>query len=295
MVVELGGTITVCDDDGKEYKAWLKKSHKTSHADKTNALALGDKVDFYLQDDLAVITHVLTPKTMLIRQSTHQSRKNQAIASNLDQAMVIIAKNYPQTPIGMIDRMLVATISGGIQPLLIVNKIDEPEDLHPQIPELYESLGITVHRVSAKQSEGLEELKQSLKGKKTIFLGVSGVGKTSLVRALTGIDLRINQLNESAQSGRHTTTHSRLYALSSDTWVADIPGIKQLGFLDLESVTSFYPEIFKYAQHCKFSNCSHTAEPGCKVKEAIEKGCIHPKRFASYQKLINEQIPHWEW
>ncbi len=294
LVVEIGGTIGVLDDLGTLYQAWLKKSHQTVHKDKSNSLALGDHVEFELQDKLAVIHRILPPRTLLLRQSTHQSRKSQVIASNLDQAMVIVAKNYPETPIGMIDRMLIACQSGGIDPLLVINKEDEIEDLHPEIEQIYPALGIPVHRVSAKTMLGIDLLKQRLQGKKTIFLGVSGVGKTSLVKVLTGIDLRVNQLNIIGKSGKHTTTHSKLYQLAPDTFIADIPGIKQLGFVNLEAVASFYPEISQASQRCKFSSCSHIHEPSCAVKEALEKGDIHPKRFASYLKLIKEQIPHWE-
>ncbi len=293
-IIELGGTITVRSEEGNHYKGWLKKSHQTVYEDKTNALALGDEVSYQLKEDIAVIHRIFPPKTVLLRQSTHKNRKNQIIASNLDQAMVVIAKNYPQTPIGMIDRMLIAIQSGGMKALLVINKDDENDDLHPEITQIYAPLGISIHRVSAKEKTGIPELQQLLFGKKTIFLGISGVGKTSLVMALTGIDLRISNLNEIAKSGKHTTSHSQLYEMDKNTFIADIPGIKQLGLIDLESVISFYPEIAAHADQCKFRSCTHTHEPQCAVLDAIKRGIIHPKRLASFQKLIQEQVPQWE-
>jgi ribosome biogenesis GTPase len=294
QIVEISGSILLRDDQGKVHKAWLKKSHQTVHADKSNSLALGDEVEFIIKDDLAVIHRILPPNTILLRQSTHNSRQNQIIACNLDQAMVIIAKNYPLTPIGMIDRMLIACTSGKVHPILVINKNDEEEDLHPEINSIYSSLNIPLYLVSAKNSEGIEDLKVLLKGKKTIFLGLSGVGKSSLIRCLTGIDLRVNQLNEIGKSGRHTTSSSKLYELDKDTFVADVPGIKELGFLQLDSVASFFPEIMKMIPLCKYSNCTHSSEPSCAVIDALQKGQIHPKRFASYQKLIKERVSSWE-
>lgn len=257
-------------------------------------MALGDEVEFILKDDLAVIHRVLPPHTILLRQSTHNSRQNQIIASNLDQAMVVVAKNYPLTPIGMIDRMLIACISGKVRPILVINKNDEQEDMHPEIYKIYSDLEIPIFRVSAKHSEGIDELRTILENNKTIFLGLSGVGKSSLIKCLTGIDLRINQLNTIGKSGRHTTSGSKLYELNKNTFVADVPGIKELGFLQLDSVVSFFPEIMEKIPLCKFSNCTHTNEPSCAVIDALNKGQIHPKRFASYQKLINERVSAWE-
>ncbi len=229
-----------------------------------------------------------------MRQSTHKSRQNQVIACNLDQAFLVIAKNYPITPIGMIDRMLIACLSGKVTPFLIINKSDEEEDLHPEIQQIYTSLGVSVVYVSAKTSDGLESLKTILEGRKTIFLGLSGVGKSSLIKALTGLDLKINQLNIIGKSGRHTTSGSKLYELNEKTFIADVPGIKELGFIRLDSVESFFPEIIEKIPFCKFSNCTHANEPNCAVKEALRLGQIHPKRFASYQKLRNEKIATWE-
>lgn len=257
-------------------------------------MALGDEVEFIIKDNLAVIHRVLPPHTILMRQSTHNSRQNQIIASNLDQAMVVVAKNYPLTPIGMIDRMLIACLSGKVMPVLVINKNDEPENLHPEIFDIYSNLGVSVMMVSAKSLDGLDMLRSILEGKKTIFLGLSGVGKSSLIKSLTGIDLKINQLNSIGKSGRHTTSGSKLYELNDKTYVADVPGIKELGFLKLDSVVSFFPEIIERVPFCKFSNCTHTIEPFCAVREAIQIGKIHPKRFASFQKLINERVSSWE-
>jgi ribosome biogenesis GTPase / thiamine phosphate phosphatase len=283
-------------------KAWLKKTHRTSHEKSVTFLAIGDYVECEIQEqaneEIAVIHEVYPPTTMLVRESIRYPNRKKIIASNLEQVFIVVAVSSPTTPTGMIDRMTVAALSGGLVPIIVFNKWDEkPTDPvawaeMESIIKMYQSV-FKVITVSAINGYHIEELKACLHKKKSIFMGNSGVGKSALVKVLTGIDLRLGEISTSSGKGKHTTRDSVMYKMEDHSWIADVPGIKQLGFIQTDDPIQYFPELYKASANCKFSNCKHDQEPGCYVKECITKGSIDARRLESYQKLKDEIEPDY--
>jgi ribosome biogenesis GTPase len=283
--------------------AWLKKTHLSIREKSVTLLALGDNVDCTLQTDstqkqTVIIHHIDDPTTMLSRESIRYPNRKKIIAANLDQVFIVLSAQYPVTALGMIDRMTVAALSGGLKPIIVMNKFD----LLPTDPEEFNTLNKTISvyekifpllKVSAKTGFNIDKLKEMLNQKKSIFIGQSGVGKTALVKALTGIELRTGIVSESNKKGQHTTSESILYQLNEDSWLADVPGIKQFGFIQTDDPIQEFPELWEASRSCKFSNCKHNTEPGCFVQKCIKDGSIDPKRLESYKKLKDELEPDY--
>lgn len=278
--------------------AWLKKSHQSDREKSVTLLALGDNILCKLQTDssqkqIAIIHQIEDPTTMLARESIRYPNRKKIIAANLDQVFIVLSAKYPVTAWGMIDRMTVAALSGGLKPIIIFNKIDilptDSEELNAmnETIRVYEKI-FPLLKVSAKSGLNLDKLKEMLNHKKSIFIGQSGVGKTALVKSLTGIELRTGSISESNKKGQHTTSESVMYKLDEDSWLADVPGIKQFGFIQADDPIQEFPELWEASLKCKFTNCKHNKEPGCIVQEHIKEGLINSRRLESYQKLKDE-------
>lgn len=249
---------------------------------------MGDEVDFLIQEDLAIIQSIATPRTILCRDSVKNVNRTKILATNLDQVLIILSAGNPETPPGLIDRMIVASLSGGLEVALCFNKMDQKTAYGLSLIELYEKLPYPIVKISAKKGDNLIELKKMIKGKKSILLGASGVGKSTIIKTLTGLSIITSELNTFSGKGKHTTTISHLYKVDSSTYIADIPGIKQLGFIANKKIDVYFPEIEKSAFGCKFSNCTHTKEASCQVKKDLENKDIDSRRYESYQKLLEE-------
>jgi len=303
FIVRNGPTPLIYIEDTKKIvPAWLKKTHKSSHEKSVTFIAIGDEVECELQaptgDEIAIIHEVYPPRTILVRESVRYPNRKKIIASNLDQVFIVVAVSNPKTPHGMIDRMTVAALSGGLTPILVFNKWDELPQPSEDLAEVQDTMNMyksifQVLPVSAHSEYNLDELKQRMQGKKSLFMGNSGVGKSALVKALTNIDLRVGEISDSSGKGKHTTRNSMLYFVNEGTWIADIPGIKQLGFVQTEDPLQYFPELYKASVNCKFSNCKHDQEPGCYVKECIKQGLIDSRRLESYRKLKDEIEPEY--
>lgn len=274
--------------DGKIVSGWLKKSLRGCHSKSLTSIALGDQVDFEIENNLAIISAIEPPKTILCRESVKNPNRSKILASNLDMVIIVISVGFPETPTGLIDRMIVASLSGGLSVILCFNKIDCSTQAGLDILNLYEKLPYPLLKISAKKKENLLELRSLMHGKKSILLGTSGVGKSTIIKSLTGLTLTTSNLNTFSGKGRHTTTISKLYKLEENTYLADIPGIKQLGFVSVKKVDCFFPEIFESASKCQFSNCTHTKEEKCQVKMDLLQNKIDPRRFESFQKMGDE-------
>jgi ribosome biogenesis GTPase len=288
IIVETGNAPILEYGEGSRIKGWLKKSLRSSHENSLTSIALGDQVDFVIQDDLAIISNIAPPKTVLCRESVKNINRSKILATNLDQVIIVLSAGNPETKIGLIDRMIVASMSGGMDVILCFNKIDEKTDIGENTMSLYETLPYPMIKISAKKKDNLDELKKLLTGKKSILLGTSGVGKSTIVKSLTGLTILTDNLNSFSGKGRHTTVCSHLYKIEPDTYIADIPGIKQLGIVAIKKVISFFPEIQESASQCQFSNCTHTKEESCQVKRDLESQKIDKRRFESYQKILEE-------
>lgn len=224
----------------------------------------------------------------------HARIAEQVIAANVDTLVIVAATMKPAINPGLIDRYLISAQTGGVAPLLCINKMDLVSEEPPEAAT-YRALGIPVTLTSCETGDGIEALKQQLSGSLNVFAGASGAGKSSLLNALDpGLDLATREISHSTQRGKHTTTASHLYQLDGDIRVIDTPGIRQLGLWKVthETLAFHFDEIAKHSAQCKFRDCSHTHEPGCAVLEAIEQGDIPEQRFASYLRIrdaIDEQ------
>ncbi len=248
----------------------------------------GDKVLWQESDTSAVVSAVFPRKSLLHRPDSYGKLK--LVAANVSQAIVTLATE-PQAHQNLIDRYLVATEHLDITPVILINKIDIVDDNDPLLAllEHYKKLGYTVLHASAHSGNGLEQLKACLVDETSIFVGQSGVGKSSLIQALLpDEELKIGELSEQVKKGRHTTTHARLYHFESGGDCIDSPGIRDFGLWHLkpEEVAQGFIEFREYLENCRFRDCRHQQEPGCGLQTAVEAGHIRPERFASYEHIV---------
>ncbi|HSJ67354.1 MAG TPA: ribosome small subunit-dependent GTPase A [Anditalea sp.] len=284
----------------EEVKCRLRGKFKQDDLKLTNPVSVGDYVEVEREADqqTAVITEILPRENYVIRKSTRKSHFSHIIASNIDQAFLIITLRNPRTSLGFIDRFLVSTESFRIPATLVVNKMDltykdKDLDFLQDIREIYEPLGYPVLELSALMEEDLlEGLTPLLIGKTTLLSGHSGVGKSTLLNKLIPT---ANQATKNISSfttkGVHTTTFAEMFGFAGEGYLIDTPGIKEFGILDIEDqeLSHYFVEMRKYLGQCKYNNCKHINEPGCVVLEKLEEGYIHPYRYDSYVNIMNEE------
>jgi ribosome biogenesis GTPase / thiamine phosphate phosphatase len=292
----------IVDWQGETISCVLKGLLKKERTHAKNLVAVGDFVLFEkTAEGEGIIGHIKPRRTVLSRADNLSRRKEQLIAVNVDQVIITVSVVNPPLKSFIIDRYIIATRKGGMEPLIVVNKIDlldNDEDFDPMFLEVerelyeeavraYATAGIPLISVSAVEEKGIEDLKQAMRNKSSVFSGQSGVGKSSLINAMTGLDLRIGEIVEKTKKGAHTTTTTQLIPLEFGGWCVDTPGIKSFGVWDLdrEEVEGYFPEIHEYGTHCKFADCTHTHEEQCAVQKALEEGKLSPLRFESYQTL----------
>lgn len=267
---------------------------KTSVA--TNPIAVGDWVEVEPeigQPQHGLITQVLPRDNYLIRKSVHKNHQAHILASNLDQVLVIASLIFPRTSLGFIDRILVAAESYGIAAGVVFNKMDllsEDElEYARQLAEMYRSIGYKAILTSVVENQGIAQFGELLEHKTTLICGHSGVGKSSLLNTLNpDWNLSTGQVSTFAQKGTHTTTYAEMFDLTEDTHIMDTPGIKEIGLMEMENenLSRYFPEMRAISDQCKFYNCSHMHEPGCAVREAVEKGKLPLTRFQSYLSML---------
>jgi ribosome biogenesis GTPase len=263
----------------------------------TNPIAVGDIVDFELDQTSDAITgtihNIQERKNYIVRKSVNLSHQMHIIASNVDYVFLLITLNNPPTTTNFIDRFLVTAEAYGIETILVFNKIDTlnekslDEQLYMQ--HIYQEIGYKCHRVSATENKGVEELKQMMMGKVSMFSGHSGVGKSTLVNAMEpSLHLKTKTISEQSKQGQHTTTFAEMYDLSFGAKIIDTPGIKGFGIVDMEKeeISGYFPEFFKLKDQCKFNNCLHKEEPHCAIKKALENNEISWSRYDSYLKIL---------
>jgi ribosome biogenesis GTPase len=259
-------------------------------------IVVGDEVTLEVVDEAkkeGVITERHPRRTKLSRKvSTGTRELEQVVAANIDNLVIVSSVADPPFRPGLIDRYLVAAAKGDLTPLICVNKVDLGglEELQ-EILETYCDLGYPVILTSTKTGQGIEELRERLRDRTSVFAGHSGVGKSSLLRLLVpGIQVKVAEVNPRTGRGRHTTTAAELVRLPDGGYVIDTPGIRQFSLWDLteEDVRQFFVEIARYGAGCRFADCSHTVEPGCAVRAALEEGRLHPRRYESFLRLLEE-------
>ncbi len=263
----------------------------------TNPFAVGDIVyyDFDKQNDIGIIKKLENRKNYIIRKSINLSKQSHIIAANIDTAFLVVTFSIPETTTMFIDRFLVSAEAYHIPVVILFNKIDMYEDSDIRrvqyYKELYESVGYKCLEVSASSGLNLNNLKGLMSSKTTVFVGHSGVGKSSLVKAINpNIDLKISGISNIHLTGKHTTTFAEMFEWKKRSYIADTPGIKAFGLIDFkkEEISHFFPEIFEASHHCKFQNCTHSHEPGCFVKQEVEQERISESRYYNYLMMLEE-------
>lgn len=292
-----GSWYEVRDEDSSFFKCRLKGKFKIKDLKVTNPIAVGDKVHFEVEDveeKTGIIYEIEPRRNYIIRQSVHKSAHGHLIATNIDQAVLIVTLTFPRTSLGFIDRFLVTAEAFRIPVVLVFNKIDLLSEeflaFQKELADLYEGLGYECIFTSATESIGLEDLKGKILNKITLISGHSGVGKSSLVNRLQpDLDLRTSEISTFANKGVHTTTFAEMFEIFENTFIIDTPGIKELGLVDIEKeeLGHYFPEMRELIGECKFHNCLHINEPKCAVKAGVEEGTIAESRYMSYLSMFS--------
>lgn len=291
-----GSWYQVLGDDGVSYDCRIKGKFRIKGIKTTNPIAVGDWVEFELEpsEQSGIITVLEPRKNYIIRRSVNLSKQTQILGANLDQAVLVVTLASPPTSLGFIDRFLVTAEAYGIPAILVFNKLDlfseEGKEILQEYKAIYEDIGYPCYDVSALEGTHVHVLEEILKDKVTLVSGHSGVGKSTLInRIVPGLDLRTGQISSWSDKGKHTTTFAEMIDLPFGGKLIDTPGIRELGIVDIEKMelSHFFPEMRRYLNKCKFNNCRHINEPGCRVLEAVELGEIETSRYDSYLSIYS--------
>ncbi|WP_455531011.1 ribosome small subunit-dependent GTPase A [Segatella salivae] len=297
VIKNTGSWYSVKTDTGKVVECKIKGNFRLKGIRSTNPVAVGDNVEIALNSEgTAFITHIEERRNYIIRKSQNLSKQSHILAANVDQAFLIVTVNYPQTSTTFIDRFLASAEAYSVPVVLVFNKCDilSDDERHYQqsMIHLYETIGYECREVSATTGEGVDGLHALLKGKITLLSGNSGVGKSTLInKILPEANLRTAEISDAHHTGMHTTTFSEMLELPEGGYIIDTPGIKGFGTFNMEpeELTSYFPEIFHFSKGCKFSNCTHTHEPGCAVLKAIDDHFIAQSRYQSYLNMLEDK------
>lgn len=292
-----GSWYTVKADDGKFYECKIKGKFRIQGIKSTNPIAVGDKVVFEVEhigdETLGIIDEIKDRKNYIVRKSVNLSKQTHIIAANLDQVFLMITLNNPPTSTSFIDRFLVTSEAYHIPAVLLFNKIDTyTEDELVEVKymaALYREVGYTCLGISAITGKNVEEVKEMMKGKTSMFSGHSGVGKSTLINAIDkDLDLKTAEISQQHLQGQHTTTFAEMFDMDFGARIIDTPGIKGFGIVDMEKneIGNYFPEFFKIKNQCKFNNCLHLDEPKCAVKEALENDEVSWSRYRSYVQMV---------
>ena len=286
------------------FPAVLKGKVRLSGSDATNPVAVGDIVSYEYSEEPSLthpasIVEVLDRKNYLIRKSTNLSRQSHVIAANLDRAFIVVTLFFPEIKLPFLDRVLLTCEVYGIPATIVLNKVDIfrtefPEEL-ADFHRIYGSAGYPVIETSALTGEGIDALRESIgapeEGRVCLFTGESGVGKSSIIKALDpSLNPKVGDISLAHLQGKHTTSLYEMYPLSSGGFIIDSPGLRGFGLVDLkkEEIALYFPEMLKASHDCRFTPCTHTHEPGCAVKQAVEEGSISSERYSSYLGMLEE-------
>ena len=291
VIKNTGSWYTVLMDDGLTADCKIKGNFRLRGIRSTNPIAVGDRVE--VKDGF--IIEIEDRRNYIIRKSINLSKQSHILAANVDQALLVVTVSKPETSTTFIDRFLASAEAYRVPVILIFNKTDllSDDELHYQqmMIQLYETIGYECRAISAERGDGIEELRPLLEGKITLLSGNSGVGKSTIInRLVPTANQRVADISDAHQTGMHTTTFSEMISLENG-WLIDTPGIKGFGTFDMEreELTSYFKEIFEFSKQCRFSDCTHTHEPGCAVLKAVEDHYIAQSRYQSYLSMLEDK------
>ena len=296
VIKNTGSWYVVKIDDGSIVNCKIKGNFRLKGIRTTNPVAVGDMVEVAVKDDASYIIGIEPRRNYIIRKASNLSKESQILASNIDQALLIVTLKEPVTNTTFIDRFLATAEAYNVLVVIVINKVDllsdaDDHDYLEAVKSLYEIIGYKVIKMNALAGDGLEELQQALAGKVTLLSGNSGVGKSSIINlVLPGLNLKTGNVSESHHTGMHTTTFSEMFDLPGGGSVIDTPGVKGFGTIDFDKaeVAHYFKEIFKISANCKYNNCTHTHEPGCAVRDAVENHYISESRYQSYLSILED-------
>ncbi|MEE1546344.1 ribosome small subunit-dependent GTPase A [Prevotella pectinovora] len=297
VIKNTGSWYTVLTDGGNTIDCKIKGNFRLKGIRSTNPVAVGDRVEIVRNHEgTAFITNICDRRNYIIRKSSNLSKQSHIIAANVDQAFLIVTVKYPETSTTFIDRFLASAEAYSVPVTLVFNKVDLLQDDERRYLDmmvtLYEAVGYDCLKVSAETKEGMDRLLPLLKDKITLFSGNSGVGKSTMLNFIVpGAELRTAEISDAHNTGMHTTTFSEMLPLTDGGWVIDTPGIKGFGTFNMEpeEICGYFKEIFKFSKGCRFNNCTHTHEPGCAVRKAVEEHYIAESRYVSYLSMLEDK------
>ncbi len=296
VVKNTGSWYVVKSVDGEMLNCKIKGNFRLKGIRTTNPVAVGDVVDVAVKDGASYIVSIEPRKNYIIRKASNLSKESQILASNIDQALLIVTLKEPVTNTTFIDRFLATAEAYNVPVVIVINKADlltddDEREYFEGVKNLYETIGYKVVGMSAINGDGLDELKDLLCGKVTLLSGNSGVGKSSIINLiLPGLNLKTGDVSASHHTGMHTTTFSEMFELPDGGSVIDTPGVKGFGTIDFDKseVAHYFKEIFKISADCRYNDCTHTHEPGCAVLDAVENHYISQSRYQSYLSILED-------
>lgn len=295
VIKSTGSWITVQTEAGGPVNCKIRGTFRLKDIDATNPIAVGDHVFFELPEGskTGFITEIKPRKNYIIRKSVKLSKQVQILATNIDLAFLIVTPEFPKTSTGFIDRFLATAEAYRIEAVLLFNKTDmfekELAGMQEDIMSIYEQVGYRCLKVSATTGFNIDKLKNLMKEKVSLFAGHSGVGKSTIIKAIEpGLEIKTGQISEYHLKGKHTTTFAEMFPLSFGGFIIDTPGIREFGMAEFkkEEISHYFPEMLALLNDCQFNNCLHINEPKCAVKKALEKGDIHPMRYYNYLGMV---------
>jgi ribosome biogenesis GTPase len=296
VIKNTGSWYQVKTEDGQLIDCKIKGNFRLKGIKSTNPIAVGDRVKITLnQEGTAFINEIEERKNYIVRRSSNLSKQSHILAANLDQCLLVVTVNYPETSTIFIDRFLATAEAYRVPVKLVFNKVDayNEDDSHylDALINLYTTIGYPCFKISALDGAGIDTIREELRGKITLFSGHSGVGKSTLINALLpDIEVKTGEISTYHNKGMHTTTFSEMFPFE-DGYIIDTPGIKGFGTFDMETeeIGHYFPDIFREAANCKYGNCTHRNEPGCAVRVAVEQHLISESRYTSYLNMLEDK------